>query len=437
MKNKQKKLDFRGICYYIIYMNHYYEYRVYPTAEQAELIRKTFGCVRKYYNQALQDNNEYYAKNKKGLIKTPAKYKEQFPYLKEVDSMALCNAQMNLRTAFTNFFQHRSKKPKWKSKKNNRQSYTTNNIKNSIRFENGKIRLPKLGLVNGIFHRWCYGNIKSVTVKMQPNGKFFVSILTEQEPKIKEMDVKNKILGIDMSMGGFGVTNEGIKFNPPKWFEQTKERLKKAQQKFARQKDKSSKRREKQRIKIANIYQHMVNQRKDWLNKLSRQISDTYDVVVLETINLRAMSNMFGKSISQNGFGIFKQMLEYKMKERLGMVFYADRFFASTQLCSSCGFKNQEVKGPSNLGIRSWTCPVCGTVHDRDVNAAKNLVNHYNQITSASATEAHAHRDNVRPRKRIVKVRLRAVANEVRKIKGHGPELCSDSSGSNPSSTRL
>ena len=419
-------------------MNKAYEYRIYPTPEQEVLIRKTIGCARKVYNLILDDNNKYYKVNKKGKFNSPAYYKKDYPYLKDVDSDALCGAWNNLQKAFKNFFKHRADKPVFKSKKNNRQSYTTINRKNSIRFENGKLRLPKVGFVYGVWSRFCEGMIKSVTVKMKANGKFFISVLTEQKPKVIEsrMVIKEKVLGIDMSMSGLGVTSNGNTFNPPKWFQLSQKKLKRAQRKLSRT-EQNSKRHEKQRIKVATIQDHIANQRKDWLNKLSTKLANENDVVVFEDINLQTMSRLFGKSISQNGFGMFRTMLEYKLKDRLKQFIKADKFFASTQLCSYCGFKNQEVKGLNKLGIREWTCPVCGTVHDRDVNAAKNLVNHYNQITSASATEAHAHRDNVRPRKRIVKVRLRAVANEVRKIKGHGPELCSDSSGSNPSSTRL
>jgi len=401
-------------------MNKAYEFRIYPTLEQEILIKKTIGSARKVYNLMLADNNRLYEETKKGKLNSPTVYKnqEQYLYLKEVDSLALCSEWMHLKTAFTNFFKHGKGKPVFKSKKNNKQSYTTNNINNNIRFEDGRLKLPKVGFVSGVFHRFVEGIIKSVAVKMRPNGHFYVSILTEQKSKVVESQLikDEKVLGIDMSMQGFGVTSNGEKFNPPKWLQRSHKKLGRLQRKLARRKV-GSKRRDKQRIAVATLMDTVANQRKDWLNKLSFKLAEENDVVVVEDINLKSMAHRFGKSISDNGFGQFSTMLEYKLNARLKTFVKADKFFASTQTCSVCGYKNKEVSGLSNLDKREWICPECGSTHDRDINAAKNLVNYYLEKQSTDAMSGiDAHGDCVRPEDAEAQM---AVIDKVRKVEGH------------------
>lgn len=366
-------------------INVAYKFRIYPNPDQEVLISRTFGCVRFVYNHLLADSEENYNKTKKHEIKTPAQYKEEFPWLKEVDSLSLCNAQVNLQTAYSNFFRNvktRTRKPskknpygfpQFKSKKNNRLSYTTNNIGGTIRIQDGKLRLPKLGLVETVFHRKVNGKIKSVAVSHNPSGKYFASILTEQEVLIPAFEYKKetKILGIDMSLPNLAVLSSGEKTNPPRWFYETEKRISRANRRLSR-KQVGSFNRDRARIDLAKLYERMDFQRKDFLHKLSVKLLSEYDVIALEDINLSAMSRClnFGKSVHSNAFGEFRTFLEYKA-ERLGkLVWYADKFFASSQLCSVCGYKNPSVK---DLSVREWRCPNCGTVHNRDHNASVNL----------------------------------------------------------------
>jgi len=381
-----------------------YKYRVYPTKEQEILIQKTFGCVRFMYNRLLADSQEEYKVNGKGKIFTPAKYKEEFQWLKDVDSMALCNAQMNIKTSFSNFFRKlkQGKKgrkagfPKFHSKHSGKRTYTTNCINNSIRIENKMLKLPKLGLVDIVLHRYCSGIIKSVTVSQNPNGAYYVSILTEQTPASTSRVIdKEKIVGIDMSFSDCAVLSDGTKTKFQRWYRRSERKLAKAQRKFSR-KVKGSSNRNKARIKVACVHQNIADQRKDFLNKLSFQVAEAYDVVVVENINLQGMAGAlkFGKSVHDIGFGMFRTLLEYKMRDRLKTLVKADKWFASSQLCSDCGYKNVATK---NLSVREWVCPKCGVSHNRDTNAGKNLVNWYKSTVASTGIYAHGDKTSTNP----------------------------------------
>lgn len=376
-----------------------YKYRIYPTKEQEILIQKTFGCVRFIYNRLLSDAQEEYKTNGKGKIFTPARYKEEFEWLKEVDSMALCNAQMNVKTAFSNFFRklkqgRKGRKagfPKFHSKHSGKRTYTTNCINSSIRIESKKLKLPKLGLVDIVLHRFCVGTIKSATISQNPNGTYYVSILTEQTPTItSRMIDQEKIVGIDMSFSDCAVLSDGTKTKFQRWYRKSEKKLAKAQRKLSR-KVKGSSNRNKARIKVACIHQNISDQRKDFLNKLSFHVAENYDVAVVENINLQGIAGAlkFGKSVHDIGFGMFRSMLEQKMKDRLKTFVKADKWFASSQLCSDCGYKNVATK---NLSLREWVCPKCGVLHNRDINAGKNLVNWYK--STVASTGIYAHGDN-------------------------------------------
>ena len=358
-----------------------YKYRIYPTKEQAELINKTIGCARFVYNTLLADAKKQYEETGKSKIKTPALLKKDYEWLKEVDSFALCNSQLHLQTAYKRFFNNTSKFPEFHSKHNGKQTYTTNNNVGQIRIENGKLRLPKIGLVKIILHRFCNGSIKSVTVRKTSTNKYFVSILTEQKPKVIEKDVtQEKVLGIDMSFKELAVYSDGTKAKYPMYFRKAQKKLAHAQRNFSRT-QKGSKRHEKARLKVAKVYEKMSNQRKDFLDKESARITKEYDVVVIEKLNMRSMANKGmrnGKTVNDIGFGMFKEMLRYKLSNNLGQLIEADKFYPSSQLCSNCGFKNIAVK---NLSVREWDCPQCGAHHDRDINAATNLKNFYTTVT--------------------------------------------------------
>ena len=384
-----------------------YEFRIYPTLEQEIQINKTIGCSRKVYNLLLEDCKKQIEETGKFRMKTPAQLKEEYPYLREVDSLALANAQMNLQAAWNNYYssyQGKRKgkkvgKPKFHSKKNNKQNYTTNNINNSIRIENGKLRLPKVGLIKTVFTRKVTGKIKSVTVKRTSTNKYFVSILVEKEnqPFYIDSSKEKKVLGIDYSSSDFGVYSNGEIANPPKSYRKYQKKLAKEQRILSRRSKKIngeySKRREKQRIKVAKIHEKITNIRNDFIEKESTMIANNYDVVVVEDLNLQNISRTLhlGKSTMDNGFGRFRNKLEQKLNRRGKEFIKTPKFYPSSQLCSNCGYQNKEVK---DLSVREWTCPNCNSHHDRDINAAINLAQYY--INTSATDEIYAQGEDVR-----------------------------------------
>lgn len=363
--------------------NKAYKFRIYPNAEQQIMFAKTFGCVRFIYNRMLADKIKYYEETKQKLNNTPAQYKKEFEWLKEVDSLALANAQMNLQTAYGNFF--RSPKigfPKFKSKKSNQKSYTTNCVNGNITVENYYIKLPKIGLVKLKQHRMIPSGykLKSVTVSQTSSGKYYASVLFGYENQVQEIEPKT-FLGLDFSMHELYRDSNGDEPCYPRYYRQAEKRLKREQRKLSLM-QKGSKNRDKQRIRVAKHHEKVANQRKDFLHKQSKQITNAYDCVCVEDLNMKAMSQalQFGKSISDNGWGMFVTFLKYKLEEQGKKLVKVDKFFASSQICSCCGYKNTETK---NLSIRAWDCPKCGTHHDRDINAAINIRNEGMRIAFA------------------------------------------------------
>ncbi|CAH2464288.1 hypothetical protein IIQ_05305 [Bacillus cereus VD118] len=291
--------------------NKAYIFRLYPTEQQAHLIRKTFGCVRFVYNKMLAERKEVYEKhkgNKEELKKqkhpTPAKYKVEFEWLKEVDSLALANAQLNLQTAYKNFFSGQNDFPTFKSKKN-RKSYTTNRVNGNIMLLNGHIKLPKLKLVKIKQHREIPQDyvIKSCTISMTPTGKYYVSILTEYEKEIVQKEAET-VVGLDFAMSELYVSSEYEKANYPRYYRQLLERLAKAQQVLSRHR-KGSERWNKQRIRVAKLHEKVANQRKDFLHHKSKELVNNFDVVAIEGLSMKGMSRVlgFGKSVADNGWG--------------------------------------------------------------------------------------------------------------------------------------
>ena len=356
-------------------MNKAYKFRIYPNAEQQIILTKTFGCVRFIYNQMLSDKINHYEETKQKLNNTPAQYKSKFPWLKEVDSLALANAQMNLQTAYNSFFRNpKIGFPKFKSKKSNRRSYTTNCVNGNISIDNGFLKLPKVGLVKLKQHRLILSNykLKSVTISQTPSGKYYASVLFEYENKIQEQELHD-FLGLDFSMHGLYKDSNGNEPAYPRYYRQAEERLKREQRKLSLM-QKGSKNRSKQRIKVANLHEKVANQRKDFLHKQSRQIANAYDCVCIENLDMKAMSQSlnFGKSVADDGWGMFVTFLKYKLEETGKRLVKVNKFFASSQICNACGYKNTATK---NLSIRAWDCPECGAHHDRDINAAINIRN--------------------------------------------------------------
>ena len=322
----------------------------------------------------LADKIEHYKQTKKMLKNTPAQYKKKFPYFKEVDSLALTNAQFHLEDAFSNFFNNQKYGfPNFKSKKNSRRSYTTNNVNNNIELKRGKLKLPKTGLVKIKQHREVPEGyiLKAVTVSQKGSGKFYASILFEYEEEITNKEPKS-FLGMDYSMKDLYVDSEGNKGEYERFYRKSEQKLKKEQRKLSLMK-KGSKNRAKQRIKVAKVHEKIANRRKDFLQKKSRQIANVYDCVCIENLDMNGMSQSlnFGKSVHDNAFGKFIEMLSYKLKRQGKYLVEVDKFYPSSQLCSVCGYQNKETK---DLSLREWICPHCGTKHDRDINAAVNLL---------------------------------------------------------------
>ncbi|TJX57865.1 transposase [Soehngenia saccharolytica] len=366
-------------------MNRGYKYRIYPNKEQEMLIQKTFGCARFIYNKMLENRittYEKYKENKTELKKqkyrTPASYKGEFPWLKEVDSLALANVQMDLDKAYKNFF--RDSKvgyPKYKSKHKDRKSYTTNNQKGSIRIiDENHIRIPILKDLKIKMHRPLKENssIKAATISQTPTGKYFISILLEY-PEDKTNPIKpmqERVLGLDYSSTSLYIDDKGVESEYPKYYRQAEMKLKKEQRKLSKKKE-DSKNREKQRQKVAKLHEKVANQRKDFLHKKSRQIANVYDAVIIEDINMKAIAQCLnlGKSTNDNGFGKLKIYLDYKLKEEGKQLIKIDKWYPSSKQCSHCNTINKEL----TLSQRSWKCSTCGEELDRDINAAINIKN--------------------------------------------------------------
>lgn len=355
-------------------MNKAFKYRIYPNKEQEVLFDKTFGCVRFIYNKMLADKIEYYNNTKKKLNNTPAQYKNEFVWLKDVDSLALANAQMNLQTAYNNFF--RDKKvgfPKFKSKHKNKMSYTTNNQKGTISIQDKQIKLPKVGLVRIQLHRQIPSDytIKSCTISKSPSGKYYASILCKYDYEIPQIELSiDNCIGFDMDMKNLFTDSNGIRAKYPRYYRQMQIKLAKEQRKLSNCKRGSSNYK-KQRITVAKLHEKIANQRKDFLHKLSNQIANDYDIVCIEDLNMKAMSQCLnlGKSVSDNGWGMFTTFLGYKLSLQGKYLSKINKWYPSSKACNYCGTINDKL----TLSDREWTCECCNTNHDRDWNAAKNI----------------------------------------------------------------
>ena len=363
------------------------KYRLYPTTEQAIMCTKTFGCCRKVYKLMLSDKIEGYKLTGKFPTVTPAKYKKDYPYLKEVDSLALANKYMDLQSAFRNRFSKSRKKNtgflKFKSGKHSRKSYTTNNQKGTVAIIDDKyIKLPKIGLIKAVIHRIPDNNwiIKSATVSQESDGKYYVSVLFKYNNSVNTYVAdKTNAIGLDYASDGLYVDNNGNIGTNHKYYRESHKKLAKAQHRLSRMR--GSKKHEiksnnylKQLCKVNKIHRHISNQRLDNLHKISTKIANLYDVVCVELLNMKSMSNKGfgnGKATMDNGYGMFLLMLKYNLSDRNKYFVKVDKWFPSSQICHCCGDLHPKMK---NLTIRKMICS-CGVVINRDQNAAINILN--------------------------------------------------------------
>lgn len=352
------------------------KFRIYPNKQQKNLIDSTFGCCRLVYNKALALRNEAFQNGKKvGYVQTSfmltgLKKQDDFLFLKEVDSVALQQSLRDLDRAFQNYFQKRAKEPCFKCKHDNRQSYRTMNQNDKIRIVGKYIRLPKLGFVK-VRQSMDVSHINFVTVERTPTGKYFVVLNVDFTPECRQN--AGGAVGIDVGLKEFYSDSNGMVVHNPKYLEHSLQKLAREQRRLSR-KQKGSNNRKKQRIRVAGVHEKVTNQRNDFLHKQSTILVSENQTICIEGLCVKGMvrNHKLARAISSAAWSTFFTMLEYKAEWYGSQVIRVPTMYPSSQTCSCCGYKNPLVK---DLKVRKWECPVCHTMHDRDMNASINILN--------------------------------------------------------------
>ena len=385
--------------------------RIYPTEQQVQILAILFGCARWWWNYGLNKCIETYKETGKGLSRgalnsmlPKLKKEEETVWLGECYSQVLQAVSLNLSTAYKNFFEGRAKYPRFKSRHRRQSIQYPQNVKQI----GDELKFPgKLGIVKAKIHRKLDGTIKTVTVSKSPSGKYYASVLLEYDDDNPVPSTDGKVIGIDLGIKDFAITNDGektSKYANPKHLAKYEKKLAK-KQRIAARKKKGSNRRKKAMKTVARVYERVSNVRQDFLHKLSRKIVDNNQVVVVENLNVKGMvcpkdtlrerNHKLAKAISDTGWGTFVNFLDYKCEKEGKVLLEINRWFPSSKTCSNCHYQIKELP----LDVRTWTCQRCGTHHDRDGNAAKNIRTEGIRMLSSSGTgEVNASGEKVRPK---------------------------------------